>query len=252
MGEHASGNSGAIEGTPPGPGLVARLRDAAGPGERYAGSSDDGTIVAAGRWDAVESWAAARKLAVIRELIRRCPAEGYEPSEQGGLPDLWRRDLAEEVALELSISTTAADGLITLAWTLGRRLPLTAAALDTGILNLSKARMIAHETSVLSDADARKAEELAAATWAGKSWGQIHSRITRAVVEVDPDGARKRREQAERDEARVRFWRENAGTAAIAGYALPTDRALEAMASVQNRPGRTSVTASRRTCSYFA
>ncbi|MBV9445509.1 MAG: DUF222 domain-containing protein, partial [Streptosporangiaceae bacterium] len=206
---------------------------------------DDTVVVAAGQWDTVESWAAARKLAAIRELIRRRPAEGYEPAagraagadeaDRDGLPDLWRRDLAEEVALELAISTAAADGLISLAWTLGRRLPLTAAALDAGILNLGKARMIARETSVLSDADARRAEELAAAMWAGKSWGQIHSRILRAVVEVDPCGSQKRREQAEREEARVRFWREQTGTAAIAGYALPADRALEAMASVQNR-----------------
>ncbi|HEX6519405.1 MAG TPA: DUF222 domain-containing protein [Streptosporangiaceae bacterium] len=227
MGDQPVGNSGATPGATPGVALAGVLQTAAGTNERYAGVGDDAVMVAVGQWDAVESWAAARKLAAIRELIRRRPAEGYEPgaanasetaaaaetaaadgseaAARDGLPDLWRRDLAEEVALELSVSTVAADGLISLAWALGRRLPLTAAALDAGILSLGKARMIAHETSVLSDADARAAEELAAAMWAGKTWGQIHSRITRAVVEVDPAGAEKRREQAERDEARVRF-----------------------------------------------
>jgi hypothetical protein len=234
MGDQPAGDSNALSGTAPGPELIGLLRAAAGPAERYPAASDGTVVVAAGRWDAAESWCAARKLAAVRELIRRSPAEGHQ-TRAGGLPDLWRKDLAEEVALELGISTNAADGLITLAWTLERRLPLTAAALDAGILNFGKARMIAAETSVLSDEDARAAEALAAGMWAGKTWGQIHQRITRAVVEVDPDGAQKRREQAEREDARVRFWREHAGTAAIAAYALPTDQALEAMANVQAR-----------------
>jgi hypothetical protein len=239
MGEHPAGNnpagdSSALSGTAPGLELIGLLRAAAGPAERYAAASDGTVVVAAGRWDAAESWVAARKLAAIRELIRRRPAEGCE-TRVGELPDLWCKDLAEEIALELGISTNAADGLISLAWTLARRLPLTAAALDAGILNLGKARMIAAETSVLPDEDARAAEALAAGMWQGKTWGQIRNRIARAVVEVDPDGARKRREQAEREEARVRFWREQAGTAALAGYGLPTDQALQAHQNIQAR-----------------
>jgi hypothetical protein len=54
---------------------------------------------------------------------------------------------------------------------------------------------------------------------------------------VDPDGARRRRERAERDEARVRFWRDNGGTAALAAYGLPTDEALAAHANVNQRAG---------------
>ena len=277
-GDGQAGDGRALSATPPGPELIGLLRDTPGPAERYA-AADDGTVVAAaGRWDAAESWCVSRKLAAIREMIRRRPAEGYEPgpagaqdtsgngretsgsgpetsgsgrdisgngrdtseggqpdAASGGLPDLWRKDLTEEVALELAISTAAADGLIGLAWALERRLPLTAAALDAGILNLSKARMIATETSVLSDADARAAEALVAPMWAGKTWGQIHARMMRAVVEVDPAGAQKRREQAEREEARVQFWREQAGTAALAGYGLPTDEALMAHQNLQAR-----------------
>jgi hypothetical protein len=183
----------------------------------------------------MESWCVSRKLAVIRELIRRNPADGHEAEAAGGLPSLWQKDLIEQVALELAITRNAADKLISLAWALGKRLPLTAAALDVGTLNLAKARMIADETAVLSDADAAKAEELAAASWAGKTWSQIRERVTRAVVEVDPDGAQKRREQAEREEARVSFWREHAGTAALAGYGLPTDEALQAHQNIQAR-----------------
>ncbi|HEX6519571.1 MAG TPA: DUF222 domain-containing protein [Streptosporangiaceae bacterium] len=240
MGEQAAGpsptgDSGALAGTPPGIKLAGLLHAAAGPGERYASWSDDCTVLAAGRWDTVESWCVSRKLAVIRELIRRNPEAGYEAEAAGGLPAVWQKDLIEQVALELAITKNAADKLISLAWTLERRLPLTAAALDSGILNLPKARMVADETAVLSDADAREAEKLAAGTWQGKTWSQIRERIARAVVEVDPAGAEKRREQAEREEARVSFWREHAGTAALAGYGLPTDEALMAHQNIQAR-----------------
>ena len=52
---------------------------------------------------------------------------------------------------------------------------------------------------------------------------------------MDPKGAEKRREAAERETARVRFWREAAGTAALAAYGLPTDAALAANANIAAR-----------------
>jgi hypothetical protein len=54
-------------------------------------------------------------------------------------------------------------------------------------------------------------------------------------VTVDPEGARKRREQAEREDARVRFWRERTGTSALAAYGLPTAAALSANANINQR-----------------
>ena len=46
-------------------------------------------------------------------------------------------------------------------------------------------------------------------------------------MKADPDAARRRREEAEKD-PRVQLWREDAGTAAICGYGLPPDAALAA------------------------
>jgi hypothetical protein len=59
--------------------------------------------------------------------------------------------------------------------------------------------------------------------------------VQRAVITVDPEGARKRREQAEREHARIRFWRENTGTCALRGTGLPTDEALAATANIEAR-----------------
>lgn len=57
--------------------------------------------------------------------------------------------------------------------------------------------------------------------------GQLRAAAARAVLAVDPEAATRRREQAEQD-PRVRRWREDPGTAALAGYGLPPADVLEA------------------------
>jgi hypothetical protein len=220
---------------PPGVKLAGLLDAAAGTGDRYAGLGDGDVLAGVERWNALESWAAARKLAGIGELIRRNPEDGYEAAEPGGLPAAWRRDLCEEIACELAVSRAAADKLAGLAHDLAGRLPLTAQALLGGVLDLSKARLIAHETSVLSDADARAAEAVVAKWWAGKTWSQLQKKIAAAVVNIDPEGAEKRREQAAREDARVRFWRERSGNCGMGAYELPADQALLANQNIQRR-----------------
>ncbi len=219
----------------PGLALAGRLIQAAGPGRRYAGEDDAAVVVAAGRWDAVESWVYAQKLAAARELVRRRPGPGAVIRIPGAVPSVWRKDLGAEIACELAVTTHAAETLTGLAVVLETRLPLTAAALDAGILNASKARLIADETAVLTDEQAGQAEAEIADKWAGQTWSRIRDLITRAVVNADPEAAIKRREQAEREEARVRFFREHAGTCGLAGYSLPPDEALKASQGINGR-----------------
>ena len=57
--------------------------------------------------------------------------------------------------------------------------------------------------------------------------GQLRAALARAVLAADPGAARARREQAQRD-ARVLRWREDAGTAALAGRDLPSADVLAA------------------------
>ena len=57
--------------------------------------------------------------------------------------------------------------------------------------------------------------------------GGLRAAIARAVMQVAPDKARKRREDAARD-ARVERWPEDSGNAALAGRELPPDRVLAA------------------------
>jgi hypothetical protein len=57
--------------------------------------------------------------------------------------------------------------------------------------------------------------------------GALRAAIARAVMEVAPEKAKKRREAAARD-ARVERWAEDSGNAALAGHELPPDVVLAA------------------------
>ena len=221
----------------PGPGLVATLDALSGPQRRCDGATDEELVGLLGRWAAAESWAAAAKLGVARELLRRRAVPLPGTVHPGGLPEVWDEGTGHEAAMALGISVTAADKLLILAWTLEARLPGTGAKLADGTIDLLKAKIIADELSVLDDTQAAAAEQLILDQLAGKTPGQIGKLAAQAAVTIDPDGARKRREQAEKDDARVRFWRERTGTSALAAYGLPTDAALAANANINQRAG---------------
>jgi hypothetical protein len=233
-GDNSSGGGCVLEAAPTGTGLAGLLTAAAGPGERYAGLDDAALAGAVRRWADEESWCHGRMLAAVREMIRRRPLAGHEAKAPGGIPSAWQATLGDEVALVLRSGQGTADKLLALAWALEVRLPLTAAALDAGILNPSLARMIASETSVLSDADARAAEAAVAGWWAGKTWPQLRRRLAAAVINTDPDGAEKRREESQR-QAQVRMWQDRTGTCGLSASGLPADRALMADRAVQAR-----------------
>jgi hypothetical protein len=222
---------------PPGSALVVTLEQLSGPEWRCDGAADDELIGLLGRWQAVESWAAAGKLGVVRELIRR--RAGFAPGTAAaeGLPGVWDEGTEHEVAAALGISLPAADKLVSLAWTLQARLPGVGAMLAGGAIDSLRAKIIADELSVLDDERATQAEAMIVDQLAGKTPGQVGKLAAQAVCTVDPEGARRRRERAERDEARVRFWRDNGGAAALAAYGLPTDEALAAHANVNQRAG---------------
>ncbi|MCW2933961.1 MAG: nuclease, partial [Actinomycetia bacterium] len=204
------------------------------------GRALDDELLGIGRaWKALETWVFTRKLVVVRELIRRYPLnERDEPgAAAGGLPDEWDPRLHHEVAAALGISLVAAGRLVNLAWTLEARLPGIGKALEGCRLDPSAAWMIAGETSVLDgEALFARAEELILAGLAGcATWTALQRLVQRAVILVDPEGARKRREQAEREHARLRFWRENCGTFAMQATGLPADEALAANARIEGR-----------------
>jgi Domain of unknown function (DUF222) len=221
----------------PGPELAAAVAELSGPEWRCAGATDDELAGLLGRWDAIGSWAEAGKLGVVRELLRRRARHGLGsgPSMHGDLPDQWDEGAGHEVSAALAISLRSADNLTAFAWDLQARLPGIGAALAGGALTPLKARIISDELKVLDDEHAAHAEKLILDRLDGQTPAQLGRLAAHAVVTVDPDGAAKRREHAEREEARVRFWRENGGACALAAFGLPTDAALAANDAINDR-----------------
>ena len=145
------------------------------------------------------------------------------------MPRVWHEHAPGELAAQLHITAGAADDLLDLAHDLTVKLPLTAAALRDGIIDLDKARIIAMRCSALTPEEARAAE----AILFGQSdvdemtWGMIRDRIARAVIEVNPEAAVKRREQAAK-QRRVEVLPEDSGNEMLAGRELPPAAVLAA------------------------
>ena len=115
--------------------------------------------------------------------------------------------------------------------TLNWRLPATAGALRSGHIDLGRARLIADATAALDEETARAVEARVLPTAGDKTTAQLRAALRRAVIAADPQGAERRREEAER-RARVTLYPEDEGTASLAGYSLPSVRAAAAMARI--------------------
>ena len=218
--------------SPPSAALAAALQDASGPECRAPGASRDELLGLLRQWQALESWAAAAKLALLRTLIRDddqpLPGGGYT----GDLPQGWTKSLTHEVALALSMPVVSADNLMWLAWDLQALLPGTGALLAAGKLTLPKARAIDQALNLLTSDNAAKAEAMILPDLPGKTYGQVEKLAVKAALTVDPHAAENRRQDAEQHKSRVQLYREQSGATALSGRDLPTDQTLAAHASV--------------------
>jgi Domain of unknown function (DUF222) len=212
----------------PGSAQLALSADtAAGEEDSFAGVSDAELIGVLCAWDRVEAHAAARKLAAIAELYRRSPEPGCPMREPGRMPEVCDEFAADDLANALGESCSRADELLAVAWRLEARLPGTKAALRDGVISRYKAEIILSATQFLDAAEAAAAEGKVLDRAGRLTPGGLRAAIARAVMEVAPDKARKRREAAARD-ARVERWAEDSGNAALLGRELPPDEVLTA------------------------
>jgi hypothetical protein len=217
--------SGMLFDTWPGSPELAGFADEASDG--FEGVSDDELLGVLCAWDRAAAHATARKYAAVAELIRRRPAAGWPADKATGMPQVWDEFTPSELCAVLAESRGAAAGMLGLAHDLEVKLPGTKAAFGDGILSEEKAAIIARATAVLNADEARAAEALVLDRAGRLTPGGLRAAIARAVMEVAPDKARKRREQAARD-ARVERWAEDSGNAALMGRELPPDEVLAA------------------------
>ncbi|MGH3199838.1 MAG: DUF222 domain-containing protein, partial [Streptosporangiaceae bacterium] len=209
------------------PELTAFADQAAGDDDRYAGASDDELIGVLCAWDRLEAHMAARKLAAVAELLRRRPEPGCAVEGPARMPRSCDEFLGDELSQVLAESRGAVSGMVLLAHDLEVKLPGTRAAFRDGILRLGKAAIVAAATEVLDPEEARAAEALVLDRAGRLTPSGLRAAIARAVMEVAPDKAKKRREQAARN-ARVQRWAEDSGNAALMGRELPPAEVLAA------------------------
>src|SRR5690349_15964983 len=221
------GKGGDADGLPGGSELGVLADAAAGPDDRYPGATDgelDGAIAA---WDRIEAHASARKHLAVAEFIRRRPADGCEPEDPKDMPERSDEFAADELRVLLAESKAAVERMMDRAHALDRRLPGTMARYRSGRLRESKVTIIVDVTEPLDEQESRAAEELVLGRAARLTPSGLRDAIARAVMDVAPDKAKKRREDAARD-ARVERWAEDSGNAALMGRELPPAEVLAA------------------------
>ena len=143
------------------------------------------------------------------------------------MPAAWEEFTERELGTVLAASRWDVDRMLGLAHDLEVKLPGTKAAFLDGIINQEKAEIIARATAVLDPEEARSAERLVLGRAGRLTTAGLRSAIARAVIEVAPEKARKRRKKAERN-ARVERWAEESGNAALAGRELPPAQVIAA------------------------
>jgi hypothetical protein len=223
---------------PPGPELAAAVAKAAGPEWRCGVATGEELVGLLRAMAALQSWAGAGLLGVIRALVRDDDPAFLGRSRHGDLPDEWDESLVREIALALAVSAPSAGKTTRAAWELGARLPGVELLLRDGTLDLPRARLVAEVFEDLSDEDAARAEGLLLPRLTEpprKTYTQIEGIAAAIAAEVDPGLAERRRKAAERHRSRVLMFRERSGTAALCGRDLPADQTLAAFARVNAR-----------------
>jgi hypothetical protein len=89
---------------PPGPELAAAVARAAGPDWRCGSATGEEMIGLLRQVAAVQSWAGAGVLGLIRALVRDDDLAFLGRARHGDLPDVWDDSLVHEIALALAVS----------------------------------------------------------------------------------------------------------------------------------------------------
>jgi hypothetical protein len=182
--------------------VVCGLADeASGEDRSFQDVTDDQLVGLVGtrqRLVARQHW---EELTAVAEFIRRRPHPDADPGMAAyGMPEAASEDAAADLAAQLHVTAGVAAGLVHLARDLIVKLPVTRAALRDGIIDLDKARAIAMTCLILTPAEARRAERILFGLEVEEmTGGMVRDRIARAVMEVNPDAARRRREAAQRN-----------------------------------------------------
>ncbi len=214
----------------PGPVLAALVHAAVGrDGAALASLPDDELLRVIRAARRMESRAVWTNLAAVREFAARRAAGPGSASRCG-----FREFAAEELAWEVNLTAQAAEDQMAYACAVADRLPRTFAALAAGQIHPVHVLIIDNETALLSPEDAARADGVLAQAAQSKTFGQLRSSAHRLVLKLDPDSARRKKEEAKKD-AHVRRFREDSGNAGMVAREMPPDEILASWQHVEQR-----------------
>jgi hypothetical protein len=211
---------------PPGPALAAWLGQA-----QPATLDDAGLVNSIASWRKVTSWAQAQELAAVAEIARRRGVTDDPSLDRDPARELEAEFAPNEIALALTLTQFAAEYWVSLAVSLSGRLPATFSAMRSGLIDLSRAKLIDQYTTPLDDDLAQAVERKVLPRAPRQTTTQLAASLRRAVMSVDPTAAERRRKEAERH-SRVELTGDDAGTAALYGRLLPAAQASAAWARI--------------------
>ena len=214
----------------PGPVLAALTEQAAAELGRLSDNQLLGAVAAARRLAARAEYL---ELAAVAEFTRRRAAQlaaSTARKEPRGCRDGEFADA--ELAQELVASIHAARDRMDLAAGLASRLPGTFAGLAAGTVDADRARTIWYYTRFLPDDLAGQADRILAAAAPGLRYDQLARKAAALEMKLDPEAARRRKDDARRDDQRVEARREHSGNAALAGRELATADAMASKAHI--------------------
>jgi Domain of unknown function (DUF222) len=207
---------------PPGPALAAWLGQA-----QLATLDDAGLVNSLTGWRKLTSWAQAQELAAVAEIARRRGVTDDPSLDRDPAREVEAEFAPNEIALALTLTQFAAEYWVNLAVSLSGRLPATFSAMRSGLIDLSRAKLIDQYTTPLDDVLAQAVERKVLPRAPRQTTTQLAASLRRAVMSVDPTAAERRRQEAERH-TRVELTGDDAGTAALYGRLLPAAQASAA------------------------
>ncbi|MBV8994929.1 MAG: DUF222 domain-containing protein, partial [Pseudonocardiales bacterium] len=138
---------------------------------------------------------------------------------------------ADEIRAALMLTRRAAETQFSLACDLVTRLPAVHAAMDAGLVDEPRARMLSEWTTELSVEQARALCDTLLPRIAMLTRGQLIEQIKKMALAIDPAWAQRRYEQAVA-QRKVVGYRNPDGSANLTGYQLPVDRVAAACAHI--------------------
>ncbi|HEY9388217.1 MAG TPA: DUF222 domain-containing protein, partial [Mycobacteriales bacterium] len=168
-----------------------------------------------GGMERVVAAAHAVQARVMAEFTRRRPASPGRP---------FGEFVADEVGLVLSVSRRVAENRVAQAVEMTTRTPAVLRGMESGVLDLYRARIVTDATYRLDDQVAARVAAHVVGQAEGCNASQVRRLVRRAVLQLDPDGAGRRHERARADR-RVMLTPLDDGMAELTAF-LPAEQAV--------------------------